>query len=173
MNTQQLQAAFAHVNGASFVGIDTLTQVKLSGGKANPQQGRVTKRMTGASVMCFQNKTVNGYEAMVERRLKAEGKDPQSFVLGARAWGTRLPNSPLIEHTKDGAVQHYVEVIFLKPGATEYLLDGVVVPKASIVGIVERDEAPESQGGLDNKVVVRSYAAASLTAVRVDGTTYT
>src|ERR1035437_2704714 len=116
MKHTDLVTAFQNVNGSSFVGIDTLTEVKLTGGKKNPQQGHITKRMTGASVMCFQNKTINGYAAMIGRRLLAEGKDPTSFVLGERAWGTRVPNLPIIEHFKDGAMHYYLEVIFLRSG---------------------------------------------------------
>jgi len=167
MKHTQLVAAFSEVNGASFVGIDTLTEVKLKGGKANPQQGRITKRMTGASVMVFQNKKANGYEAMIQRRLTAEGKDPASFVLGPRAWGTRVPDMPIIEHFKDGVTNYYVEVIFLKPGKTEYRLDGAPIAKSDVIGLEEREEG--EQGGLDNKVVIRSFKADSITEVRVDG----
>lgn len=42
-----------NVNGSSFVGIDTETDVTLLGGKNNPMQGRVTKKTTGSSVMVF------------------------------------------------------------------------------------------------------------------------
>jgi len=155
--------AISNVSGSSFVGLDTLTQVTLSGGKKNPQQGRVQKRMTGASVMVFQNKSINGYEAMIQRRLVAEGKNPNSFQLGERAWGTRVPNMPIVEHKGN----YYLEVIFLKPGQVEYLLDGQVVPKSSIEGLVER-EAGE-QGGLEDKVIIRTFAADSVTELRVDG----
>jgi len=167
MKYTQLVAAFANVNGNSFVGIDTLTEVKLKGGKANPQQGRVTKRMTGASVMVFQNKKVNGYAAMIARRLAAEGKDPASFVLGERKWGTRIPDMPIIEHFKDGVTKYYLEVIFLKPGAVEYRLDGAPIAKSDIIGLEEREEG--EQAGLDNKVIIRSFAADSVTEVRIDG----
>lgn len=172
MQHQTLIQAFQNVNGASFVGIDTVTIPKLAGGKKNPMQGKVTKHMIGASVMCFQNKNINGYEAMVQRRLQAEGKDPASFVLGERAWGTRVPNSPIVTHTKDGDTQYYVEVIFLKQGAIEYRLDGVTIKKADIEGLADADVDPESQGGLDNKVIVRSFKADSIVNVRVDGKVY-
>ncbi len=84
---------FSNVNGASFVGIDTLTVVPLLGGKGNAMSGRVTKRMNGASVMVFQNNKLNGYDSMVRRRLEKEGKAPGSFKLSPRKWGQRLPNS--------------------------------------------------------------------------------
>lgn len=168
MKHTQLVAAVSNISGASFVGIDTLTEVKLTGGKKNPMQGRVTKRMIGASVMCFQNKSINGYEAMVQRRLAAEGKDPASFELGVRSWGTRVPNMPIVEHEKDGATKYYLEVIFLKPGNSEYLLDGNPIVAGLIEGLPVVADS-EGQGGLDNKVIIRTFAADSVTEIRVDG----
>jgi hypothetical protein len=165
MKHSQVVAAIQNVNGASFIGLDTLTEVKLTGGKKNPMQGRITKRMVGASVMVFQNKNTNGYESMVERRLIAEGKDPTAFELGPRAWGTRIPNMPIVEH-KD---KYYLEVIFLKAGAVEYKLDGAHIDEADIEGLPSRKDDPDAQGGLDNKVVLRTFAADSVTEIRVDG----
>lgn len=166
MKYTQLVAAFQNVNGGSFVGIDSLTEVKLAGGKKNPMQGRVTKRMVGAQVMVFQNKNTNAYEAMIQRRLVAEGKDPASFVLGERAWGTRVPNMPIVEHK--GA--YYLEVIFLKAGQVEYRLDGAPIARDLIEGLVESQGG--EQGGLENKVIIRTFAADSVTEVRVDGKAY-
>jgi hypothetical protein len=162
----QLELAVQSVTGMSFIGMDTLTEVTLRGGKKNPMQGRVTKRMTGATVMAFSNKNVNGYEAMIERRLVAEGKDPASFVLGERKWGVRLPEMPIITHEKDGETKFYLEVIFLTPGKTEYKLDGNPIKKADIEGLA--DAAEGEQGGLDNKVIIRTFAADSITELRVD-----
>lgn len=116
MQLATVEQALQNVSGGSFVGIDTLTDVKLTGGKKNPHQGRVTKSMTGAQVMVFQNKNINGYEAMIRRRLEAEGKDPATFVLGERAWGQRLPNSPIVVHKKEDGTRYYLEVIFLRAG---------------------------------------------------------
>jgi len=167
MKHAQLVTAFSNVSGASFVGIDTLTQVKLLGGKSNPHQGRVTKRMVGASVMVFQNKNINGYDAMVRRRLAQEGKDPASFELGVRAWGVRIPNMPIVQHEKDGQVKYHLEVIFLKPGVVEYLLDGATINERDIVGLQSSGEG--EQGGLDDKVIIRTFAADSIVEVRIDG----
>jgi hypothetical protein len=166
MKYTQLVAAFSDVNGANFVGIDTLTEVKLKGGKKNPQQGRVTKRMIGASVMVFSNTKTNAYQAMIQRRLVAEGKDPKSFSLSPRTWGTRIPDMPIVEHTKDGETKYYLEVIFLKQGTVEYRLDGLPIAKADIVGLIESEGG--EQGGLDDKVIIRTFAADSITEVRVD-----
>lgn len=177
-----LREIFANVNGSSFVGIDTESVVKLKGGKKNEQQGRVTKRVTGAQVMVFTNQESNGYENMVKRRLIEEGKDPETFKLGERAWGTRVPGLPIIEHEKDGVVKEYLEVIFLKPGTTEYFLDGQPIEKSDIQGLEdEKEEKDEKkneqkedtgQGGLQNKVIVRTFSADSLINVRIDNAEY-
>jgi len=170
MKYTQLVAAFQNVSGASFVGFDSLTEVTLTGGKKNPMQGRVTKRMVGASVMVFSNQNTNAYEAMIQRRLEQEGKDPVSFELSPRAWGTRIPNMPIVEHEKNGVTTYYLEVIFLKPGKVEYRLDGAPIPQDLIEGL--KEPVAGEQGGLDNKVIIRTFAADSITEVRVDGKVY-
>lgn len=167
MKAEVVIQALSNVNGASFVGFDALTPVTLTGGKKNPHQGRVQKLMTGAQVMCFQNKKVNGYEEMVRRRLLAEGKDPETFVLGERLWGNRVPNLPIVEHEKDGVKKTYMEVIFLKAGKVTYLLDGTPVDPAEIQGIKEASEG--EQGGLSNKVVIRTFDTNNVIQLRVDG----
>jgi hypothetical protein len=172
----QLINILAKVNGASFVSIDTLTEVKLKGGRSNPFQGRVTKLHTGASVMVFQNKKSNGYENMVRRRLLAEGKDPETFELKPRKWGTRIPETPFIEHIKMGDngkqfIERYLEVIFLKAGTSQLMVDGKPYD-GEIPGLPEDVEDPESQGGLDNKVIIRTYKCDSIKCIRVDKQEY-
>lgn len=157
-----------NVSGNSTMGIDTCTVVKLKGGQKNPQQGRVTKIQNGSRVMVFQNKQINGYEAMVNRRLVTEGKNPDSFKLGKRAWGTRLENLPIVEHKGN----LYLEVIFLTAGAVHYELDGVKVNEADIIGLPAKPVS-SGQGGLDDQVVIRTFKASSLVAVRIDHIEYT
>lgn len=162
------------VNGASFVSIDTCTvpamNKTLSGRGANavlnPHYGRVTKVMEGANVMVFQNKNINGYEAMVNRRLVQEGKDPAGFELGPRKWGTRLENLPIVEHNGG----YYLEVIFLKPGKSQYLLDGQPIAVDEILGM--RPAADPEQGGVDNKVIIRTFSFDSITQIKIDGTVF-
>jgi len=161
-----VSTVFSKVSGSSFVGLSTKTTPILTGGKKNPMQGRITKIMTGASVMVFQNKNSNGYENMVQRRLAAEGKDPESFVLGNRVWGERVANSPIVMH-KD---KKYVEVIFLRSGVVSYELDGQAIDKKDIIGMVDKDDGV--QGGLDNKVIIRTFAEESITQVNIDGEKY-
>lgn len=167
MKYATLISAVAAINGATFVGLDTHTDVTLTGGKKNPMQDRVTKRMFGANVMSFQNRNFSAYEAMVHRRLVAEGKNPAEFVLSDRAWGTRIPNMPIVEHFKNGVTNYYLEVIFIKPGVICYYLDGLSIPQSNIVGLMEGSTG--EQGGLENKVILRTFAAESIIELRIDG----
>lgn len=165
MQFSTLSDALQHVSGASFIGIDTKTAPSLTGGKKNPMQGRVTKITRGASVMVFQNKHTNAYENMVNRRLAAEGISPD-FEVGPRTWGERIPNTPFVVHKGN----HYLEVIFLKPGKSEYYLDGAPIDKSHIIGLPDKPEG--EQGGLENKVIIRTFAVDSIVALRVDGTVF-
>ena len=166
MKLETAQAAFDTLEGGTFVGMDTVTDVKLTGGKKNAQQGRVTKQMTGAQVMCFTNSKTNAYDAMVRRRLEAEGKDPDSFELGPRAWGERIAGTPFVSHNG----KHYLEVIFLKSGAVQYLLDGQPVDETAIEGLPDRKEG--EQAGLENKVVLRTFSLDSIVELRAAGQTW-
>ena len=176
MDYATAQKAFGDIPGGTFVGMDTETVVPLKGGKKNPYQGRLTKRMTNANVMVFGNTASNAYENMVKRRLEKEGQDPEQFKLGKRAWGTRVPGTAFVEHK--GA--HYVEVIFMRAGAVEYFLDGksidlTVSPlgTSNWLDIPERKINPNGQGGLseENRVVIRTFKLDSILQVRVNGET--
>lgn len=158
-----LKPLFANVNGNTIISIDTATTPVLKGGKSNPHQGRVTKLMVGANVMVFSNKKTHGYEAMVQRRLLKEGKNPASFTLGERPWGVRVPNLPIVEHEGN----QYLEVIFLKSGTVQYMLDGKPVKKEDIQGLEEKKEG--EQGGLEDKVIIRTFKAENLYRIVIDG----
>lgn len=161
----KLTTLFASVNGSTFIGLDTKTVPVLAGGKSNIMQGRVTKVMTGASVMVFQNKNSNAYENMVKRRLEKEGKNPESFSLGKRTWGARVEGTPVVEHKG----QEYLEVIFLKAGEVSYELDGQPVDEKTVIGL--KEPAAPTQGGLDNTVYIRTFAKDSITKVNISGVT--
>lgn len=160
-----LKPLFEEVSGNTFISLDTATVPKLKGGKANPHQGRIRKLMNGANVMVFTNQNSNGYENMVHRRLMQEGKDPETFELGERPWGTRVPNLPIVEHNES----QYLEVIFLRPGQVSYLLDGKPIEKADIQGLEDKEVNEESQGGLDKKVVIRTFKADSIVRLVING----
>jgi hypothetical protein len=173
MQLEQLQALLESLNGASFASLDTVTVPTLKGGKANPFKDRLVKRCNGHRVILFQNKKSNGYENKVRRHLIKEGKNPDSFSLGALPWGERLPNSPII--TNKG--KYYLQVIFLKPAnEIEYAASDTIeangwiyfpgdnIPKDRIDGI--DDKTGSEKQGLDDQVIVRTFALESIVALR-------
>lgn len=159
--TNKLRKILENVTGASIITIDTETDVKLTGGKANPHQGRVTKQVFGSNVMVFSNTNTNAYENMVNRRLSNEGKS--NFELSPRQWGERERGTPFVNHNG----KTYLEVIFLKAGEVYYRLDGNDLPKDLVKGMPERSQEAE-QGGLDHKVIIRTYAVESIISLTVD-----
>ena len=169
MQIEILKEALSDINGGTFVGLDTETNVPLKGGKKNELQGRVTKKTVGSSVMVFSNQNGSAYEGIVKRRLLAEGKDPETFTVGPRAWGTRIEGTPFIEHKDD----HYLEVIFLSPGKSSYYVDGKIVDPNTIEGLEydkeEKEPSETSQSGLSDKVIVRTYKVSSITEIRANG----
>lgn len=168
MNPIRLREVFnGKVNGGSFISIDTQVAVPLTGGQKNPYQGRIEKRTIGSSVMVFSNSKTNAYDKMVKRRLAAEGKDPESFTLSPRSWGVRETGTPFVTHKGD----LYLEVIFLKAGETEFFLDNrEVIARENIIGL--KPVVHAEQGGLDNHVIIRTYAAESIIGVTVDKVRY-
>lgn len=149
------------INGATFIGIDTVTFPKLSGGKKNPHKDLIKKITSGSSCEVFTNKNSNGYANMVNRRLEEEGKEP--FQLKERVWGKRIPNTPVIEHNG----KYYLELIFLKAGKTTYELNDKHIDKEDIIGLNDSKEG--EQGGLDNKVIIRTVSLDSITGLRING----
>ena len=67
-----VKTVLAALRGVSFIGLDMETVVPLKGGKKNPMQGRVTKRVTGSTVLIAQNKNTNTYQNMVRNRIAGE-----------------------------------------------------------------------------------------------------
>lgn len=117
--------------------------------------------------MVFTNKKKNAYEAMVMRRLEAEGKDPESFKLGPRQWGHRIEGTPFVRHGDT----LYLEVIFLRPGAVHYCLDGVHVNEDDIEGLPVSGMEGE-QGGLSNKVIIRTFTCSNIRKITVNRRTF-
>jgi hypothetical protein len=148
-------------NKASFIGIDMLTQVKLTGGKANEMQGRITKRVIGA-----QARLASNYAKSVNAQLVREGKEPD-FVPSERKWGKRLDGLSIVEHNGN----HYLEVVFDKPGTVTYFIDGdTEIAAKDIIGLAEKKEG--EQGGIEKKIFIRDIKVESLLAIRINKETY-
>lgn len=166
MSNVDVLAVLSALNGNGFVGVDTETVPVLKGGKKNPMQGRVKKVVSGSQCQMFQNKYLNGYEEMVRRRLNAEGKNGTDFQLGSRAWGSRIEGLPLVEHKG----KYYLELIYQNSGNVQYLLDGEPIAKEEIEGL---DDKPEgAQGGLSDKVIIRTIALENVRGLRYGGQEY-
>jgi hypothetical protein len=167
MSQHLIKQILENVDGNTIVSIDTVTQPAMTGGKSNPYIGHVFKVMIGANVMIFTNKRSNGYENMVNRRLEKEGLDPNSFKVGPRAWGKRIDGTPFVEHNGET----YLEVVFLKPGKACFMhgMNEISPEVAETMG-VKIDKQEGHQGGLKNKVILRTFKMDSIAAITINGT---
>lgn len=157
MNFDQITEILENVEGSAKIKISTLTDVKLKGGKKNEMQGRVQKRTKDAIVTVYNKYNQGGYEKLVKEQMEREGKDPSTFELKPRAWGVRIENTPFVENKG----KHYIECFFESSGNTEYLLDGEVY-EGEIEGLPEKKVNEDSQGGIEKKVVVRTFSIDSI-----------
>jgi len=168
------------VVGTSFISLTIETDVKLPGGKKNPLQGQVTKKST-MNVMVFSNKNVNTYQNMVNRRLEKEGKQ-SDFVVGERSWGVRIPNTPFVEHNG----QFYLDVIVKSTSESDYFVNGrkvdvedeyeftyLVEDKVRLTEVVKTKVSEESQGGLEDKVIIRTVKIENIKSLTHNGATFT
>jgi hypothetical protein len=163
----QIMGAIAQLNGCAIGAITTVTIPTLTGGKSNPMQSRVTKKMVAGNVMFFCNNNSNGYQNMVKKRLAAEGKDPESFVLGALPWGERVAGTPFIVNKGE----MYIQVIFLNsPKNVTYFLDGNEIDKKDVQGL-KLDKEEGEQGGLDKKVIIRTFKLGSVKGLKMGALT--
>lgn len=178
MDRAAIEAILAPISGATFASLDTQTDVKLTGGKANSQQGRIVKRCLGNRVMLFTNKRSSGYENMVKRHLEAAGLDPATFQAGKLPWGARVPETPFIEHNGN----LYLQAVFLKAGDVKYyerikhdqgsyghLFQYKPIEKQSIIGLNERTGSEHQGLERNSQVIVRTYAIDSIQAIRCFG----
>lgn len=153
------------IKGTRFASVDTTTDVKLKGGKGNPFQGRVYKKTLGSTVILAVS-AENVYANMVKKRLLEEGKDFSEFKLKPRTWGVREGDTCIINHND----KKYLECIFVKGGKSTYYVDGVETDPSEIQGLDEPVKVnEESQGGLENKVVIRTYDINSIDEIRING----
>jgi hypothetical protein len=164
---ENLKEVISNVKGTTFAGLTTKTVQKLIGGKSNPMQGRVEKLSEDVNIIVYSNSEVSGYAAMVKRHMVKEGKDPEEFQMKPRVWGTRVGNTPFIEHKG----KYYLECIFRSPGKVTYLLDGESIDPEEIEGLPEKKEKTEayekSQGGIEDKIIIRTFDLGSIVSLKV------
>lgn len=144
---------FETIQDGQRVRLNFSTIPKLKGGKSNPHQGRIQKITTGAIGILYTSG--KGYFEKVNEGLIAEDKAPD-FEPKPRAWGVRVEGTPLIEHKEN----FYLDVIFESPGETQYFLEGEKIEREDIEGLEDKKEG--EQGGLEEKVYVRTISLESL-----------
>lgn len=164
--THILQQILAGVNGNSIISLDTVTTPSLTGGKSNPHKGHIRKVTIGNNVMIFTNTNSNGYNNMVKRRLIGEGKDPESFKLSPRKWGVRIPDTPFITYENE----LYLEVIIIKTGKVHYELGTRPINPVDIIGL--KPVVAAEQGGLDDKVTIRTIKCDSIRQITCNKQTH-
>ena len=108
------------LNNPSEVILNIETLCRVTGGKSNPMQGRVTKRYDVVAEL-----------SMKDLYLKKMREDDPDFVVGQRKWGTRVGTGCMIEHKG----KQYMEC-FIKEfrSGILYYLDGVPINRKDITG---------------------------------------
>ena len=122
--------------------ISYMSDVKLTGGKKNPQLNHISKVTENLLVTL----TKDGQE--YQKRMQ-ENVD-SNFVSSARPWGHRTAEG-LIEHNGE----LYVEFLVEGRGVTKYLLDGQPIDKSQINGL---PKVPVNDTG----VIIRSVKLSNL-----------
>jgi hypothetical protein len=153
MELEAIQHLIDKIDGCTFATLDAVTK---------PSAG-VKKVTTGERVMLFTNKHGSGYEKMVHRRLRECGLNPKTFTVEDLLWGSRVPNTPLIEHHG----KYYLQVVVLQQGETDTFIGNRLVPKEGTPWLL-RDRSNEGANqGLprDKRVIVRAYALKSITSI--------
>jgi hypothetical protein len=158
------------VNGNTIISMDTCTIPKLTGGKKNPMQGLIKKFTSGSIVQVFQNQKNSSYAAKVQRNMTKEGIDPETFELKPRTWGVRVPNTPIVEHTKDEVAKVYLETLGIKAGSVNLRLSGKEMQPSEIEGY--KINSYGGQGGQEKKVVINCWSFESIIAFRLNGDSY-
>lgn len=113
------------------------SDVKLTGGKKNPQLGKVKKLTNNLQVLLIGN----GGEYAAARKAEAGGED---FEVQPRKWGTR---------NADGLINHngvlYVEFIVKGRGEkSQYFLDGQPIDKSEIQGLPAETTPSDQASGV-------------------------
>jgi hypothetical protein len=154
MDRLLLENLLQQIKGCTFASIDAETT-------PTPGYTKFTERL---SVILFTNSNFSGYEAMLHRRLLAAGKNPQDFSLGDLPWGTRVPNSPLVENKG----KTYLQCIVISPGV-ERIVNNITQNEVTAKDLGLREH--HKQYGLTDasKIVVKCYDIENITRIALMG----
>ena len=158
---------FNFTKGAKFAQLYTLTDVSLP--KSNQYHGRVTKQS------CINVQLNFNYANAVNNMREKEGKE-RDFTPAAIKWGTRIPYTPLIMHTRKGETEQtaYLMTRVLRFNPPAYFIDGKQVLDIPTLDEIKDDLASYSNKehqGVDQEVIIRTYKLSSIKAITLDGET--
>jgi hypothetical protein len=152
MLQEQIMALMERINGCTFASLDATTRI-----------GGLRRVVTNERVLLFTNKNTNGYENRVRRLLEKAGKNPDHFRLGDLQWGTRIPNTPLIEHR--GFI--YLQTVLLQPGREEFFMpNGIQLTAEAAKAFIPRISQ-------ERLVAVHTYAIENIRGIRLLGESLT
>lgn len=123
--------------------------------------GNVEKLVTGSRVFIGAS-----YEKMIERRMKELNIPVENFEAGTLPWGSYVDGGfPVIKHNG----KFYLRVIFESSGKTEYFFEGRKTNLDEIIGLSVPKVTDNSQGGINNKVIVRTIDFNNIVKIRCAG----
>lgn len=155
----QLEKLLFAITGQRTIRVLTKTLVRMR--KTNNRYfNRVYKTQEHRVVVNFD------YEAMVNRRRLAEGKQ-ETFQAAERTWGQHLPSSCLV--FKDN--QYYMQAAVEKSDVAQYTFRGRPIAKELFETHIIRPSKPRNQG-LEDDVIIRSFAIVSVLEVVVGNVRY-
>lgn len=124
--------------------------------ETSPSPG-IKKITTGERVILFSGIEDSGYETMIKRKLKAMGRDPDSFSVGPLPWGTRVGNTPIIAHKG----RFYLQAVRIHSGQIQTFIGDTPVPPEDVLKPLfsqfRQRDLPK-----DEQVHIRTYALDSI-----------
>lgn len=139
----------------------------------NPFIGRVLKRSKVNGIVGGWN-----YASAVNRQRIREA-NPQTiaeveavpdFEAMPRSWGTRIPNSGLVQHGN----KYYVELKVERSLETTYLIDGQPATDKQLEELKKflPKKSESSRQEVEKQIILRDYALESISHVKINGTEF-
>lgn len=157
ISKSDLISVLKSVKGSTFVNIETVTEPQLLGGKSCPFNG-ITKHsiINGCIGFKYENSVNN------QRLREASIND---FKSEPRKWGTKIPNTPLVEHQGT----YYLEVKVEKTEQPVYVLSGKIIDNKEIIPYIPKIS---SRQDLVKEVILRDFKIDSISRIKINKTQY-
>ena len=136
----------------------TNVEMKLTG---NPYLGAMKRQVSNVVIG-------SNYAASVNMQRGMEGSE-MNFQASKPVWGTKIPNSCLIEHK--GNI--YVEAEFLKVKETEFSWNGESIRRESLEKYMPKEYSSKSHQGVETReIIYRRFKLASIKEIKLNGRAY-